>query len=107
MAQYHIFHSVGPRMFSETVKQPREYVGFVEASSLEDAFAKSQNGDNPWNPYQPCRSTSVGDVIQDNSGFYMVLGLGFRHFDEGPSPIVKSHIVFDENDTNWEQLMTM
>ena len=79
--QYHIFHAVGPRKFTETSYQPREYAGFVEASSLEDAYTKSQNDENPWNPHNPCRSTSVGDVIQDDSGFYMVLGMGFRHLD--------------------------
>jgi hypothetical protein len=77
--QYHIFQSVGPRRFTETDVQPREYAGFVEATSLEDAYAKSQNVDCDWNPHQPCRSTSVGDVIQDDTGFYMVLDKGFRH----------------------------
>lgn len=78
--QYHIHLAVGPRMFTETDSQPRDYAGFVEANSLEDAFAKSQNtGLEHWNPYQPCRSSSVGDVIQDETGFYMILGTGFRH----------------------------
>lgn len=81
MAQYHIYHAVGPRRFTETDIQPREYAGFVEAVSLEDAYTKSQNDENPWNPYNPCRSTSVGDVIQDDSGFYMVLGMGWRHLE--------------------------
>jgi len=79
--QFHIYHATGPRRFSETVNQPREYVGFVEGVSLEDAYARSQNNENPWNPWNPCRSTSVGDVIQDDSGFYMVLDIGFRHMD--------------------------
>jgi hypothetical protein len=76
---YHIFHATGPDKFSEVEIQPREYVGFVEADSLEDAFIKSQNQENPWNPVNPCRSTSVGDVIQNDDGeFHMVLGVGFR-----------------------------
>lgn len=79
--QYHIFHSVGPSKFTETDSQPREYAGFVEAISLEDAYVKSQNDENSWNPYNPCRSTSVGDVIQDDSGFHMVLSSGFRQLE--------------------------
>jgi hypothetical protein len=29
----------------------------------------------------PCRSTSVGDVIECGEGFYMVCGSGFRLLD--------------------------
>jgi hypothetical protein len=81
MPQFHIFHATGPRKFTETSVQPREYVGFVEASDLEDAYAKSQNQEQSWNPTNPCRSTSVGDVIQSDAGFFMILGMGFRHLD--------------------------
>jgi len=77
MAQYHIYHSTGKDRFSEVVDQPRIYAGFVEASSLEDAYALSQNIDQPWNPTNPCRSTSVGDVIQSDEGFFFVKGFGF------------------------------
>lgn len=81
MQQYHIHHSVDRiKMFTPEVNQKREYVGFVEAESLDDAFHKSQNLDRDinWNPTNPKRSTSVGDIIQDNEGFYLVEDVGFR-----------------------------
>lgn len=82
MEQYHIFHCTQPT-YEEISVQPREYVGFVEAKSLEDAFIKSQNlTDEPWNPLRPCRSTSVGDVIQANNCFFMVLRSGFEPLTE-------------------------
>lgn len=93
MKQYHIYHctQAGVR-FTETENQPRIYAGFVEADSIEEAFQRSQNGGKynstnvsealPWNLNNPCRSTSVGDVIQSDEGFYMVCGIGFRLLDE-------------------------
>lgn len=85
MEQYHIYHctQAGVR-FTETENQPRVYAGFVQADSLEEAYMLSQNqGDGDvWNAVNPCRSTSVGDVIQSDEGFYMVCGIGFRLLDE-------------------------
>jgi len=82
LKQFHIYHSIGKDKFQEVEKQPREYVGFTQAISLENAFANSQNIDQAWNPSNPCRSTSVGDVIQAEDGFYMVLGMGFKLLDD-------------------------
>ena len=92
MKQYHIFHCISPLRFTETEIQPRQYVGFVEANSIEESFQKSQNGGTynstnvsealPWNPVSPCRSTSVGDVIQDHDKFFMVCGIGFKELIE-------------------------
>ena len=76
--QYHIYHATGDKRFTEAEEQPRVYAGYVDAPSLEHAFTKSQNFEGIWNPTNPCRSTSVGDVIQDDDGFHMVCGLGFR-----------------------------
>ena len=78
MREYHIHHSTNKKTrFQEIEIQPRTYVGCVKAISLEDAFKKSQNFEEPWNETNPCRSTSVGDVIQDNGNFYMVTSMGF------------------------------
>jgi len=75
MKQYHIFHAVSPLRFTETEIQPREYAGFVNANSLEEAFKLSQTDFNSdWD----ARSTSVGDVIQDDDKFFMVCGVGFK-----------------------------
>lgn len=76
--KYHIHHSTGINKFEEVEKQPREYAGFVQATSIQQAFELSQNADEPWNTFYPCRSTSVGDVIQDGDKFFMVCGTGFR-----------------------------
>jgi hypothetical protein len=80
MRQFHIHHATSSLMFTETEKQPRQYVSFVEANSLEDAFIKSQNDFNDdWSTEdKPLRSTSVGDIIQDDDKFFMICGIGFR-----------------------------
>lgn len=79
MKQYHIYHSTGENRFSEVEKQPREYAGIVYADSVEEAYQRSQNiTELGWNPTNPCRSTSVGDVIQSDDGFYMVCSMGFK-----------------------------
>jgi len=82
MKQYHIFHATSPLRFTETEIQPRKYAGFVNADSLEEAFVESQNTEEHWNPINPCRSTSIGDVIQDDNKFYIVLGSGFEELIE-------------------------
>lgn len=81
MAIFRIYHATGDNMFLEVENQPRELVGQVEASDFDDAYAKSQNLFGSWNPEKPCRSTSVGDVIEHDEGFFMVCGMGFRHID--------------------------
>ena len=80
--KYHIHHSTGEHRFEEVEIQPRENAGFVEAESLQEAFVKSQNDINPWNEVHPCRSTSVGDIIQEHDKFYMVCGIGFKLLGE-------------------------
>lgn len=79
--QYHIHQVVNPT-FSEDKVQIRRYAGFVEANSLEDAYLKSQNDERLWNPGVPCRSTSIGDVIQDDNGFHLVVSNGFEELVE-------------------------
>lgn len=75
--QYHIFHSIGVNKFNEVERQPRNYVGFVTASSLEKAFEYAQNDHVDW-AMNEVRSTSVGDVIQSDGRFFMVCGIGFK-----------------------------
>lgn len=78
MKTYHIFHAINPQ-FEENVNQQRKYAGSVEADSLEQAYFKSQNWERHWNQQSPCRSTSVGDVIQDEDAVdFLVAGVGFR-----------------------------
>jgi hypothetical protein len=81
MKQYHIFHSTGINKFEEVEHQPRVYVGFVNASSLEKAFEYAQNDHVDW-AMNEVRSTCVGDVIQDDEDFYMVCGIGFLKLEE-------------------------
>lgn len=78
---YHIYHSTGENVFTETEDQPREFVGTVEADSLQGAFVASQNIDEEWNLEKDVRSTSVGDVIQEEEKVYMVCGRGFKLLD--------------------------
>lgn len=86
MKTYHIFHAVNP-CFEEVEDQQRKYVGSVEATCLEEAYFKTQNFDRYWNKYKPCRSTSIGDIIQQDDVDFMVAGVGF-------TMIVRNH----END---------
>lgn len=74
---YNIYHAIGPEKFTESQDQIRIYVGHVEANSLNQAYALTQNLEWPWNINSPCRSTSVGDVIECDGKFYMVAGIGF------------------------------
>jgi hypothetical protein len=78
MKLFSIYQAVGPEKFTETEDQIRIYVGHVEANSFEMAYRKSQNTDIPWNFHNPCRSTSVGDVIECDGKFHMVSGMGFK-----------------------------
>jgi hypothetical protein len=78
MKTYRIWHATGENRFMPVADQPREFVGTVEAESLDDAFRMSQNFVLHWNLENPCRSTSVGDVIEDETGFHMVCGMGFQ-----------------------------
>jgi hypothetical protein len=77
MNKYHIHHCTNPS-FEEVVKQPRKYAGIVEAESIEEAFELSQNIDKSWNIAHPCRSTSVGDVIQNGDKLFIVCNVGFK-----------------------------
>ena len=76
MKKFHIFHAELPS-FTEEPEQKRKYAGCVVAESLEQAFVRSQNLDRHWNQKKPCRSTSVGDVIQVDDTDYLVTGTSF------------------------------
>lgn len=78
MNVYNIYHAAGQDKFQEIENQIRIYAGHVEANSLEMAYAKSQNIDIPWNHYSPCRSTSIGDIIEINGEYHMVCSFGFK-----------------------------
>ena len=75
--QFHIFHATGPCRFTPVEEQPRIYAGWINATSLENAFKLAQNDNHSWS-FDDTRSTCVGDVIQDNDDFYMVTGSGFK-----------------------------
>lgn len=80
MQEYSIYHAVNPT-FDEEFIQERSLVGTVQASSLDEAYFLSQNFDKNWNELNPCRSTSVGDVIRGKEGFFLVAGFGFKELN--------------------------
>ena len=82
MKQYHIFHRTGAVEYWPAEHQPRVYVGFVNASSLEKAFEYAQNDHVDWGTINEVRSTCVGDVIYDYEDFYMVCSTGFLKLEE-------------------------
>lgn len=49
--------------------------------SLDCAYEQSQNIDSPWNPATPCRSTSVGDILEEDGEFWIVAPHGFDKLD--------------------------
>lgn len=77
--KHQIFHVVNPSFNENDEDLPKELVGTVEASSLEEAFMLSQNLESSWK--KGCRSTSIGDIIQDDNGFYLVTNSGFKNLD--------------------------
>ena len=77
MKVFHIFLAIKP-LFEEVENQQRVFAGVVEADDLEQAFAKSQNSVRYWNRSKPCRSVSVGDVIEENGNMHMVCNFGFK-----------------------------
>ena len=80
--KHNIYHSLDYDRYSEEETQNRQYVGSIDAESLEDAFKKTQNLNGIWNESKPCRSTSIGDVIENKEGFYLVLSMGFKLLDQ-------------------------
>jgi hypothetical protein len=77
MKTFFILHVVIPT-FNEEPNQNRKCVGEVKATCLEEAYFKSQNLDRHWNFKKPCRSTSIGDVIQVDDKDFMVASSGFQ-----------------------------
>lgn len=79
LCMFHIYHCIDEEdMFTDKEKQPRKYVGSVMAEDLDDAFKMAQNDFNPEYRKYNVRSTSIGDLIQDDYGFYMVSGTGMK-----------------------------
>ncbi len=85
----HFIHHATSLFPMERDWQERKLVGCVEASSLEEALALTQNGRKAWNPEDPCRSTRTGDVIQDDYGIHLVLKSGFRTLSRAEAPITE------------------
>ena len=59
---------------------------FTEAKNhveaLDQAYAFSQNLDRPWRAGKPCRSTSVGDILEVENTLYIVAPMGFDEIKE-------------------------
>ena len=80
MKTFNIFLAVKP-VFEEIEDQNRKFAGSVEAKDLDHAFSKSQNIERYWNRHKPCRSASVGDVIEHNGVMHMVCNIGFKRIN--------------------------
>ena len=82
MKDYRIFHPVGGALNTKKERGVYEYelVCTVKAESLEDAFKLSQNDLSPEYRELKARSTSVGDIIVDDSEeiHYFVDNVGFE-----------------------------
>lgn len=88
MKIFNIYHAVGPDKFTANPDQIRLYAGHVQAETLEQAFYLSQNLDFvSWNSLNPCRSTSVGDMIETDNRWFLVSDTGFiEQFYEDEEP---------------------
>lgn len=81
---FEIYHPVFGELNSECTPNTHEYeyIGDVEANSLEGAFKNAQNDFNPDYGFLDVRSTSVGDIIKDEDNrYYIVEGIGFKEVD--------------------------
>ncbi len=79
LSTFHIFHTVDKKTsFEEVEHQPRKYIGSVLAKDIDHAYKMAQNDFNPEYEKFKVRSTSVGDLIQDDYGYYMVCNQGFK-----------------------------
>lgn len=96
MRQFHIHQAINPT-FTEDEVQDRKYVGFVEADNLEKAFEYAQNDHVDW-CFNQVRSTSVGDVIQDDDKFYLVMGVGFKQLTPHTEPLPRVILIMSEDD---------
>lgn len=75
--EYKIYHMTNPDWTLPTKEQQlRHYVGSVRTTSLDGAYQASQNLNSAWKDH--CRSTSIGDVIEEDGILYMVVGPGFK-----------------------------
>jgi hypothetical protein len=98
-----LYHATGPNAFTEVEDQERKYAGWVRATSLEEAFRKSQNTDKPWF-INNCRSTSVGDVIQDGKDRYLVCGSGFKLLGSEDEACLPGEVLSEEDMKNESEL---
>ena len=88
--KYKVWHAKEPTFgFGEQPKFPDEYekVAVVESGGLEDVFRITNHIDYDWtkNPEvievlkHPCRSTSVGDIVEDENGkFFYCDNVGWK-----------------------------
>jgi hypothetical protein len=75
---YKIYHMVDPDwQLPIKEQQPRELAGIVFTTSLQLAYEASQNPMSTWT-HTGKRSTSVGDIIEEDRTCYMVAGMGFK-----------------------------
>lgn len=77
--EYVIYHPRGGALNHNCERGVYEYgeVARVDATSLKDAFMKSQNDFNDSYLNLGIRSTSVGDIIRKDDIYYMIAGTGF------------------------------
>lgn len=81
MKRFHIHHPSGGAL--NTLCVPAQYmyekVATVQAETLEHAFFQGQNDYNPKYRSANVRSTSVGDIIQEEDGTcYLIEGQGMK-----------------------------
>ena len=82
-------------------KYQYDFIDFVQATSLSEAFKLGQNDFNLNYRDLGFRSTSVGDIIVDPSGkHHMVKGMGFV---EVPPSVLLYHV--KEFSKSWAQMV--
>ena len=83
MKIYNIYHPIDGQLNTECKYYAYMYecIGSVEAKHINDAFRLAQNDFNEEYASLHRRSTSVGDIITDGNGYYMVKAMGFASCD--------------------------
>jgi hypothetical protein len=100
---YSIYHPLGGEMNHNCDRHKFQYdfIDFVQAQSLSEAFKLGQNDFNLNYRDLGFRSTSVGDIIVDPSGkHYRVKGVGF---EEIPPSVLLYHV--KEFSKSWAQMV--
>ncbi len=102
-----IYHQTSPNFRPYTEQFDRDKftsVGVLSTDlsgddALEAIYCRTQNLSAPWNPNAPCRSTSVGDVMEIEGEYYSVAPCGFTRLPQSTNMASsKGFVIYHDTD---------